>query len=219
MAADPVRILLVDNHPFVLVGLKAIIGKVPDFEIVGEAGDGPTALRLAREHRPNVVILDISLPGMDGTEVVTSICAEHPEIRLLLFTVREDGAYLRRFLELGVSGYLLKSSAPDELVYALKTVAAGGVYIDPHIADKLVGRFSVRPRPADVGATVAVSDREADVLRLVATGHTNSEIALHLNISVNTVQSYKVRAMGKLGFRGRADIVRYAAQQGWLPKP
>jgi DNA-binding NarL/FixJ family response regulator len=218
MAADPVRILLVDDHPFVLIGLKAITGKVPHFEIVGEARDGPTALRMAREHLPNVVILDISLPGMDSTEVVTRIRAEHPGIRLLVFTVHEDGAHLRRFLELGVSGYLLKSSAPDELVYALRTVTAGGLYIDPNIADKLVGRFSVRPRPAEIGVTVAVSDREADVLRLVATGHTNSEIALHLNISVNTVQSYKIRAMGKLGFRGRPDIVRYAAQQGWLPK-
>jgi DNA-binding NarL/FixJ family response regulator len=161
----------------VLVGLKAITGVVPDFEIVGEARDGPTALRMAREHLPNVVILDISLPGMDGTEVVTNICAEHPEIRLLVFTVHEDGAHLRRFLELGVSGYLLKSSAPDELVYALKTVAAGGVYIDPNIADKLVGRFSVRPRPAEIGVTVAVSDREADVLRLVATGHTPTRYA------------------------------------------
>ena len=218
MASDPVRILLVDDHPYVLAGLRAILGAESGFSIIGEACDGLTALRMVIELAPDVVLLDISMPEMSGLELVRALRAECPEIRLLVFTVHEELAYARELLEQGVGGYLLKTSAAEELVYAVQAVVAGGVYVDPAIADKVLGRFSGIPR-ARPEPTAPLSEREEDVLRLIATGHTNSAISSRLKVSENTIPGYKMRAMEKLGLRSRVDIVRYAAEQGWLEKP
>jgi DNA-binding NarL/FixJ family response regulator len=217
MASDPVRILLVDDHPYVLAGLTAILNAESDFLIIGEACDGLTALRMAIELVPDVVLLDISMPEMSGLELARALRAECPEIRLLVFTVHEELAYARQLLEQGVSGYLLKTSAAEELVRAVPAVVAGGVYVDPAIADKVLGRFSSIPR-ARLEPTAPLSEREEDVLRLIATGHTTSAISSRLKVSENTIPGYKTRAMEKLGLRSRVDIVRYAAEQGWLQK-
>jgi DNA-binding NarL/FixJ family response regulator len=214
MTATPIRILMVDDHPVVLAGLKALVGADPAFAIVGEARDGRTALRMALELTPDVVLLDISLPEMNGVELTAALRAERPQIQLLVLTVHEERAYLRQLVELGVRGYLLKRSAADELRRAIHAVAAGGLYLDPAIAGKLVG--GVARRAADAAQTGELSEREADVLRLVAGGHSNKAISARLNISVKTVETYKARAMEKLGFRTRVDVVRYAADQGWL---
>jgi DNA-binding NarL/FixJ family response regulator len=211
----PVRILMVDDHPIVLAGLKALVGADPDFAIVGEARDGRTALRLARQLVPDVVVMDISLPEMNGIELAAALRAERPECRILVLTVHEERAYLRQLVELGVGGYLLKRSAADELSRAIHAVAAGGMYLDPAIAGKVVGRLA-RGSGHQAGQQAELSDRETDVLRLVAGGHSNKAIASRLNISVKTVETYKARAMEKLGFRSRVDVVRYAADQGWL---
>jgi DNA-binding NarL/FixJ family response regulator len=214
MTATPIRILMVDDHPVVLAGLKALVGADPACAIVGEARDGRTALRMAIELAPDVVLLDISLPEMNGVELAAALRAERPQIQLLVLTVHEERAYLRQLVELGVRGYLLKRSAADELTRAIHAVAAGGLYLDPAIAGKLVG--GVARRATDTAQTGELSDREADVLRLVAGGHSNKAISARLNISVKTVETYKARAMEKLGFRTRVDVVRYAADQGWL---
>ena len=211
----PVRILMVDDHPIVLAGLKALVGADPDFAIVGEARDGRTALRLARQLVPDVVVTDISLPEMNGIELAAALRAERPECRVLVLTVHEERAYLRQLVELGVGGYLLKRSAADELSRAIHAVAAGGMYLDPAIAGKVVGRLA-RGAEHQAGQQAELSDRETDVLRLVAGGHSNKAIATRLSISVKTVETYKARAMEKLGFRSRVDVVRYAADQGWL---
>jgi DNA-binding NarL/FixJ family response regulator len=211
----PVRILMVDDHPIVLAGLKALVGADPDFAIVGEARDGRTALRLARQLVPDVVVMDISLPEMNGIELAAALRAERPECRILVLTVHEERAYLRQLVELGVGGYLLKRSAADELSRAIHAVAAGGMYLDPAIAGKVVGRLA-RGSGHQAGQQAELSERETDVLRLVAGGHSNKAIASRLNISVKTVETYKARAMEKLGFRSRVDVVRYAADQGWL---
>jgi DNA-binding NarL/FixJ family response regulator len=211
----PVRILMVDDHPIVLAGLKALVGADPDFAIVGEARDGRTALRLARQLVPDVVVMDISLPEMNGIELAAALRAERPECRILVLTVHEERAYLRQLVELGVGGYLLKRSAADELSRAIHAVAAGGMYLDPAIAGKVVGRLA-RGSGHQAGQQAELSDRETDVLRLVAGGHSNKAIATRLSISVKTVETYKARAMEKLGFRSRVDVVRYAADQGWL---
>jgi DNA-binding NarL/FixJ family response regulator len=211
----PVRILMVDDHPIVLAGLKALVGADPDFAIVGEARDGRTALRLARQLVPDVVVMDISLPEMNGIELAAALRAERPECRVLVLTVHEERAYLRQLVELGVGGYLLKRSAADELSRAIHAVAAGGMYLDPAIAGKVVGRLA-RGSGHQAGQQAELSDRETDVLRLVAGGHSNKAIATRLSISVKTVETYKARAMEKLGFRSRVDVVRYAADQGWL---
>jgi len=187
-----------------------------DFQVIGEARDGRTALRLGRELRPDVVVLDISMPEMNGIDVAAALLAERPECRVLVLTVHEDRAYLRRLLDAGVSGYLLKRSASEELIRALRAVMTGGMYLDPAIAGKVVGRMGRHPAQAQPGQSADLSARETDVLRLVAGGHSNKEISARLNISVKTVETYKARAMEKLGYRSRVDIVRYAAEQGWL---
>ena len=214
MTPPPSRVLMVDDHPVVLAGLKALVEADTDFHIVGEARDGLAALRLAKELLPDIVVLDISMPEMNGVEVAKALLAEQPQCRVLVLTVHEDRAYLSQLIDLGISGYLLKRSAADELIRALHAVVAGGMYLDPAIAGKVVarpGRSSANPPQV-----AELSGREADVLRLVACGHSNKEISAQLDISVKTVETYKARAMEKLGYKSRVDVVRYAAERGWL---
>jgi DNA-binding NarL/FixJ family response regulator len=218
MTPAPSRVLMVDDHPVVLAGLKALVEADPDFQVVGNARDGRTALRLAKQLLPDVVVLDISMPEMNGIEVATALLAERPECRVLVLTVHEDRAYLRQLVEAGVSGYLLKRSASEELIRALHAVVSGGMYLDPAIAGKVVGRTAKGAVHPQLGQAAELSERETDVLRLVAGGHSNKEISARLNISVKTVETYKARAMEKLGYRSRVELVRYAADQGWLNK-
>jgi DNA-binding NarL/FixJ family response regulator len=206
---------MVDDHPIVLAGLKTLVNADPDFEVVGAARDGRSALRLAKELLPDIVVLDISLPEMNGIEVAMALMAERPECRVLVLTVHEERAYLRQLVEAGVGGYLLKRSAADELIRAMHAVMAGGMYLDPAIAGKAMGRPMHSGHPK-AGHAAELSEREGDVLRMVAGGHSNKEISARLSISVKTVETYKARAMEKLGFRSRVDVVRYAAGQGWL---
>lgn len=210
------RVLMADDHPIVLAGMKALVASDPDLEVVGDARDGRTALQLAKELAPDVVVLDIAMPGMNGLEVALALRAEAPNVRIIMLTVHEDRAYLRQLLEAGVSAYLLKRSAADELVRAIHAVAAGGLYLDPAIAGKVVGGVARGAPKRHLGDPVELSEREAEVLRLVAEGHSSKEISGVLAISVKTVETYKARAMEKLGFKSRVDVVRYAASRGWL---
>ena len=216
MNSQPVRILMVDDHPVVLAGLKAVVGADADLAVVGEARDGRTALRMAMQLMPDIVVLDVSLPEMNGIEVAAALRAERPECRILVLTVHEERAYMRQLLELGVGGYLLKRSAADELPRAIRAVACGGMYLDPAIAGKVVGGLIRRPPHPRRVRSAELSEREGDVLRLVAGGHSNKAVSARLKISVKTVETYRARAMEKLGCRSRVDVVRYAADQGWL---
>jgi DNA-binding NarL/FixJ family response regulator len=207
---------MVDDHPVVLAGLKALVEADSDFCVVGEARDGRTALQLAKQLLPEIVVLDISMPEMNGIEVAIALLADQPQCRVLVLTVHEDRAYLSQLLELGVSGYLLKRSASEELIRALHAIVAGGMYLDPAVAGKVVGRPARDAAGPQAGQTADLSGRETDVLRLVACGHSNKEISARLNISVKTVETYKARAMEKLGYRSRVEVVRYAAERGWL---
>jgi len=216
MTRPPSRVLMVDDHPVVLAGLKALVEADSDFCVVGEARDGRTALQLAKQLLPEIVVLDISMPEMNGIEVAIALLADQPQCRVLVLTVHEDRAYLSQLLELGVSGYLLKRSASEELIRALHAIVAGGMYLDPAVAGKVVGRPARDAAGPQAGQTADLSGRETDVLRLVACGHSNKEISARLNISVKTVETYKARAMEKLGYRSRVEVVRYAAERGWL---
>lgn len=217
MSDKTLRILMADDHPIVLAGLKALVQGDPGLQIVGEARDGRTARKLASSLRPDVVVLDISLPEMNGAEVARALLAEQPECRILVLTVHEDRATLRQLLDLGVAGYLVKRSAADELLRAIHAVAAGGTYLDPSIAGKIVGAGASGSSRSQGGPNVELSERETDVLRLIANGHSNKEISTRLAISVKTIETYKARAMEKLGFKTRVDVVRHAASKGWLP--
>lgn len=215
---DPprIRVFLADDHPVVLGGLKALVMADPGLELVGAASDGTTALRLAVELRPDVAVLDLSMPGLNGVEVARQLLEAMPACRIMILTVHEDGAYLRQLLEMGVAGYVLKRSATDELSRGIHAIAAGGVYLDPAIAGRAIGQApSAKAEPTDA-ALAELSTREIEVLRLTSLGHSNKTIAARLQIGVKTVDTYKARAMTKLGFHSRVEVVRLALSQGWL---
>jgi DNA-binding NarL/FixJ family response regulator len=212
------RVFVSDDHPVVLAGVKALIDAAGDMVVVGEAVDGATAVRLATDLKPDVMVLDISMPGLGGPKVADRLRESSPRTRILMHTVHEDIGYLRQMLELGVSGYILKRSAGDQLVRAIRAVAEGGVYIDPLVAGKLVGASSQR-RESEIGPGADLSERESDVLRLTAAGYSHKEIAAQLQVSVKSVETYKSRGMEKLGFTSRVELVRYASGKGWLDEP
>ncbi len=206
------RIVLADDHEVVRTGLRALIDSSPGMRVVGEARDGAEAVARARELSPDVVVIDVSMPVLDGAGATERIARECPEVRILALTMHEDRAHLARLLQAGAAGYVLKRAAADELVRAIRTVAGGGTYVDPVLAGSLLR--GARPGPRSTPETL--SEREEEVLRRIAWGESNKEIARQLGISVKTVETYKARVSDKLGLRSRTDMVRYALQQGWL---
>ena len=211
------RIVLADDHTIVREGVKSLINQQLDMEVVGEADDGDGVLRRVKECEPDLVVMDISMPGLNGAQATERLRHTLPAPKVLVLTAFEDKSYLRQLLAAGASGYLLKRAAANELVHAIRTVASGGVYIDPTLAGKVVNGF-VRQRAGDgtQAPESALSEREADVLRLLARGLTYKEVAAQLGIGVKTVETYKARLMEKLELRSRAEIIRYAVRQGWL---
>ena len=171
------------------------------------------------ELRPDVAVMDLSMPGLSGAQATEQLKRSCPEVKVVALTVHEDESYLRGLLEAGAVGYILKRSAAEELIHAIRTVAAGGVYLDPSLAGKLVSvyiDYRSIAEPTDLGE---LTDREAEVVRLIAMGYSNKEIAARLSISVKTVETHKARSLEKLDLHSRADLVRYALQRGWLEGP
>jgi DNA-binding NarL/FixJ family response regulator len=210
------RVFLVDDHTVVREGLKALIADQPDMEVVGEAADGRTACARAFELCPDVVVMDISLPELNGAQATEQLRRACPDARVLVLTVHEDLGYLRQMLEAGASGYVLKLAGSEELIRAIRAVAAGGIYLDPNLSARLAGGLVRKESVRAALQTDALSDREAEVVRLIARGRSNKEIADQLGISAKTVETYKARSLEKLGLRTRADLVRYAIQRGWV---
>jgi DNA-binding NarL/FixJ family response regulator len=210
-----IRVALADDHPVVLAGIKALLQSAPEIELVGEATSGAAALKIITQAAPDVGVIDISMPDLNGIDLARRVAEACPDVKLLALTVHEDRAYVQQLLQAGARGYLLKRSAADDLVRAIRAIAAGGIYLDPAVADKALADPAHGASPVGSGGA-ELSQREADVLRLTAQGFTNKEIAARLDVSVKTVETYKARAAEKLGLRTRADIVRYGASQGWL---
>ena len=213
---SPLRVLLADDHATVRQGLKLLIDSQPDMEVVGEAADGNAVLEQAEGLKPDIVVMDISMPGMNGLIATRMLKRAQPHVAIVALTRHDDDAYLEELLRAGASGYMLKQSAPVEFLRAVRAVAVGGIYLDPaitaRVGDGLLTKnaeVSSRPRPA-------ISNRESEVLRLIAVGHSNKEVAAQLKVSVKTVEVHKTNAMRKLGLTGRVDIVRYGVLQGWL---
>ena len=215
LTVGPIRVLLVDDHEVVREGLKSLISAQSGMEVVGEAADGPTALELAARLDPDVVVADVSMPGMTGAQLTAKLLEQRPEQKVLALTVHEDQGYLRLLLEAGAVGYVLKRAAVSELVQAIRAVAAGGTYLDPALAKNVIDQF-VRKAEEWNEPAAELSDREAEVVRLIALGYSNKEIAARLGLSVKTVETYKARSLEKLGIRSRVDIVQYASRRGWL---
>ncbi|HWX86529.1 MAG TPA: response regulator transcription factor [Xanthobacteraceae bacterium] len=214
---EKIRIVLADDHPIVLDGLRNLIRAEPDFELVGEAASGLSALKIVREQRPDVAVLDISMPELNGIVLSRRLAGEMPALRLLVLTLHEDRAYLNQALEAGVRGYVLKRSAVENLVQAIRAVMVGGLYIDPAIVGRVFENKQINKRlAARKGVAPALTDREADVLKMAALGFTNKEIASRLDVGVKSIETYKARGLEKLGLKTRAELVRYASGQGWL---
>ncbi len=211
------RIVLADDHPIVLDGLRNLIRAEDDFELVGEAASGLVALKVIRDKRPDVAVLDISMPELNGIVLSRRLAAEIPQVRVLMLTLHEDRAYLNQALEAGVRGYVLKRSAVENLVQAVRAVMVGGIYIDPSISKRTHdGKRAGSRATMQSGATPALTEREAAVLKMAGSGLTNKEIASRLGVGVKSVETYKARGLEKLGLKTRAELVRYASAQGWL---
>lgn len=212
-----IRVLIAEDHKTVRAGLKMIIEAESDLKVIGEAGDGGEAIRLAEELQPDVLVMDISMPEVNGLAAATKLKRIAPAIRILTLTRHSDKAYLQELMQAGISGYVLKQSESEVMLRAIRVVASGGNYLDPAITSNVFNMFATNQNKqrGEVSGE-ALSDRESEVLRLVARGYSNKEIAQKLEISIKTIETQKASALRKLNISGRDEIVSYAIIQGWL---
>jgi DNA-binding NarL/FixJ family response regulator len=212
---NSIRILIADDHAIVRDGVRALLALSEDIIVVGEAANGQQAIELARTLSPDVILMDIAMPGLGGLEATIEIRKDNPQAKILILTQYEDREYIRRFLKAGVSGYVLKKAAGAELTTAIRAVSRGGLVLDPDVA-----REAMREQAGSgtSGQTAdpyeALTDREKQVLKLVAEGHSNKEVAELLDISVKTAMSHREHIMQKLDLHSRTDLIRFAIQQG-----
>ena len=209
------RLLLVDDHPVLRAGLKVMLSAEPDLDVVAEADNGSRAVELAVELLPDLILMDVTLPGVNGAEATRQIKLAQPSLAVLALSVHDEVSFARMLLEAGAGGYALKRSACDELVRAVRIVAAGGRYIDPSLAGQLL-RLVPRGRSPARAAVASLSERETEVVKLLAEGLTMKEMAQRLSLSPRTLETYRARALEKLELKTRAELVRYAIQCGWL---
>jgi DNA-binding NarL/FixJ family response regulator len=210
------RILLAEDHEMVREGLKSIINAQPEMEVVGEASDGGRAIARAKELRPDIIVMDISMPKVNGLEAMAKLKQVCPQVKVLTLTRHTDIGFLQQLLGAGASGYVLKQSPSSELIQAIRAVASGGSYLDPAITNKVINGYVSRQATLNAELRGNLSEREEEVLRLIAWGYSNKEIAAKLDISVKTVEAHKSNSMRKLDLRSRIDVVRYALLRDWL---
>ena len=216
MTDTRLRILLADDHVTVRQGLKMLIDSQDDMTVVSEASDGTAAVEQARTVRPDVVVMDISMPGMNGLVATRTLKQIQPDSVIVILTRHGDDAYLQELLRAGADGYVLKQSAASELLQAIRATAARGQYLDSALTARVTAGFLAKSGRKAQATGVSLSERESEVLRLIAAGYSNKEIAAQLELSVKTVEVHKANAARKLGLKGRIDIVKYALLQGWL---
>ena len=219
MSAEKIRVLIADDHRMMREGLRLLINGQPDMEVVGEAMDGRDAVVIAREMLPHVVVMDISMRRLNGLQATKKLKECCPQVNVLILTRHSDDGFLKQLLNAGASGYALKLSSSDDLMRAIHTVAAGGSYLDPAISEKVmrgVTRAANKPRSHP---RAELTEREEEVLRFIALGYSNKEIAARLDLSVKTIEAHKANARQKLDLSGRIEIVRYAILRGWLETP
>jgi two-component system, NarL family, response regulator NreC len=207
------RVLIVDDHAVVRSGLRLVLDTDDGIEPVGEAGSARDAIFEARALKPDVILLDVVMPDQSGLEIIPTLLHENPETKILMLSMQDDPRYVREAFDAGASGYVLKEAADSEVVAAVREVARGGRYVDPELGARLVAAESEERKRAEEDP---LSEREGEVLRLLALGHTNQEIAKHLYISVRTAETHRAHIMQKLRLSSRAELVRYALDRGLL---
>ena len=216
--AQKIRVMIADDHAILRAGLRMLVNAQADMEVVSEAPDGEKAVQTARETKPDVALLDLTMPRVGGMKALQQMARECGEVRVLVLTMHDDPAYLRSALAAGASGYLLKRAVDAELIAAIRAVHRGGVFVDPRLANVLVqdvlakkSRKAGSTQPANI-----LSHRELQVLKLVARGYTSAEIAKQIFVGVKTIETYRSRLAEKLGLRTRSDVIRFAVQMGLL---
>ena len=215
-----IQVILADDQPLVRAGLRMLITQTPDIDVAGEAGTGTEAVQLARDTDPDVVVMDIRMPGMDGIEATQLITGGGTDTRVLVLTTFDDDDYVYGALRAGASGFLVKDMALDDILAAIRVVAAGDAMIAPAVTRRLIGEFASQPRSGRKPAEITgITDREREVLRLVGLGMSNAEIAAALYISMGTVKTHVARLLAKLGARDRVQLVIIAYEAGLVTAP
>lgn len=210
---DPIRIVLADDHALVRAGIRGLLEGLPAIQVVAETGDGQEALRLVQAHQPDVLLLDISMPGLNGLEVVARITKEFPDVRVLILSVHTKEEYVLQALRAGAAGYLLKEADPPELEVAIKAVARGETYLSPAVSKHVVGEY-LRRVGGESGPLEILTPRQREILQLIAEGRTTREIAALLHLSVKTVETHRAQLMERLDLHDIAGLVRYAIRMG-----
>ncbi len=214
---EPIRVLISDDHAILRSGLKMLLNAETDIEVVGEATTGEEAIRLSGQLHPDLVLMDISMPGMGGIDATAEIKKHQPDVKVLMLTMHENEAYLFRTIKAGGSGYVLKKAADTELIDAIHQVIQGGAFLRPSVTKALVKDYLERVETGEARDSYGtLTEREREILKLIAEGHTNPEIARLLVISVRTVETHRAHIMDKLGIHQRSELVKYALRKGLL---
>jgi DNA-binding NarL/FixJ family response regulator len=210
------RVLLVDDHETVREGIKLLINTQDDMKVIGEAENGQMAVKKTVELNPDVVVMDVSMPELNGMKATKLIKTTNPKMKVLILTRHTDDGYLQQLIQAGANGYVLKQSPPNQLINALRVVGEDKSFLDPTLTEKVMGGYIRQSTALEGASKVQLTDRESEVIRLIAWGYSNKEIADRLQVSIKTVEAHKANSMKKLGINSRTDIIRYAILQGWL---
>jgi DNA-binding NarL/FixJ family response regulator len=215
---NKLRILLAEDHETIRDGLKLLVNSQPEMEVVAEANNGQTAIQLSQQFLPDVVVMDVSMPKLNGIQATKKLKQVCPDLKVLILTRHKESGYLQQLLASGASGYVLKQSKSAELLRGIRAVAEGLTYLDPGVTENAVSRLRDSSGRAARGTELpaTLSPREIEVLRLIALGYINKEVADQLNLSIKTVEAHRAKAMQKMGFKSRVEVVRYAVLQDWL---
>jgi len=210
-----IKVLIADDHAIVRTGLRALLNSEPSMKLVGEASGGYEAIELAGKSNADILVLDISMPDLDGISVIKKIKSQFPGLRILILTVHEDEALLREAIRVGAAGYVLKRAAETELISAIRAIMGGVLYVDPSMVRVLLSD-EIKPTATLPESVEPLTRREKEILKLIAQGYTNRQTAEELNISTRTVEGHRANLVAKLGLRSRVELVRYAREQGLI---
>ena len=207
------RVLLADDHKLVRAGIRSLLERLPGLDVVAEASDGKEALLLVEEHQPQVVLMDLSMPGLNGIEATRYLTRKFPQVRVLILSIYTDEEHVYQSLRAGAAGYLMKGAAIEELELAIRSVARGGTYLSPPVSKPVIMEY-IRRTNVGLGVREGISPRQSQILKLIAEGETTKQVAMHLAISVKTVETHRSALMRRIGVRDVAGLVRYAVKVG-----